>query len=303
MRKIALILFGVLLVILFAGGLFAGNYFCDYALLSKAYDGVSADPAFSADYSAYGAESAEDLYRKAPDGAQLHAIQILQSQKSGKWAVILHGYGSSAVNMLNFSMQYYYNGYNVLLPDLRGHGMSDGKYVTMGWTDRLDMVDWAALIVKEYPDAQIVFHGISMGGATVMMLSGEKLPKNVKCLVEDCGYTSVYDEFADQLKEQFRLPAFPLLDLTSLVSKFKAGFFFREASSIKQLKKNTTPILFIHGTEDTFVPFEMVKRNYAATNAPKQLLTVEGAAHAQSDEVDPGLYWDTVNTFVTQYIK
>ena len=78
-----------------------------------------------------------------------------------------------------------------------------------------------------------------MGGATVMMAAGEDLPDNVKCIVEDCGYSSVWDEFRLQLKNVFGLPTFPLLNAASLMSKTRAGYSFKEASSVKQLQKAT----------------------------------------------------------------
>ena len=82
-------------------------------------------------------------------------------------------------------------GFTVLMPGLRGHGESTGHYIGMGWHNRLDMLRWIDEIVRDDPEAEIVLFGISMGGATVMMTSGEALPPNVKVIVEDCGYTSV----------------------------------------------------------------------------------------------------------------
>ena len=63
------------------------------------------------------------------------------------------------------------------------------------------MLKWMNLLIGRFSaDTQIVLHGISMGGATVMMLAGEELPPNVKCIIEDCGYTSVWDVYAYQMR-------------------------------------------------------------------------------------------------------
>ena len=86
-------------------------------------------------------------------------------------------------------------GWNVLLPDMRTHGESEGKYIGMGWLDRLDVLKWIDLIRERDEQAQIILHGVSMGGATVMMTSGEALPENVRAVIDDCGYTSVWDIF------------------------------------------------------------------------------------------------------------
>ena len=174
----------------------------------------------------------------------------------------------------------------------------------MGWLERPDVLDWIGGIVEQDPDAEIVLHGVSMGGATVMMAAGEDLPENVKCIVEDCGYSSVWDEFRLQLKNVFGLPAFPLLNAASLVCQVRAGYGFREASSVRQLQKASVPMLFIHGDADTFVPFEMLDVVYeACASAEKEKLVVHGAPHGDAADTDPELYWSTVAAFVGKYVS
>ena len=106
-----------------------------------------------------------------------------------------------------------------------------------------------------------------MGAATAMMISGEEsLPSQVKCIIEDCGYTSVHDEFKYQIKELFHLPSFPILNIGSLECRLFAGFSFEEASALEQVKKTKLPILFIHGDSDTYNPTEMVYELYLFQN-------------------------------------
>ena len=189
-------------------------------------------------------------------------------------------------------------GWNALLPDLRGCGDSEGEYIGMGWPDRKDMLQWINWIIARDQGAQIVLHGISMGGATVMMTAGEALPGNVKAVVEDCGYTSVWDIFADELDYLFHLPAFPLLNIASGISTLRAGYSFTEASALKQIAKAQVPVLFIHGSEDNFVHTDMVYPLYDACSAEKQLLVVEGAGHGNSSNHAPDLYFETVFSFL-----
>lgn len=244
-----------------------------------------------------------DEYITSQDGLKLHSYQVKNQSSSNKWVITVHGYTSEGINMSSYAKKYYDNGYNILIPDLRSHGLSEGNYIGMGWDDRLDIISWINYILDENPNAEIVLHGISMGAATVLMTSGEEIPSNVKAIIADCGYTSVWDEFAYQLDDLFSLPEFPILNVSSIVAKIRAGYFLGEASSIEQVKKSKTPILYIHGDQDDFVPYYMMEELYNATNSEKEMLTIEGAEHAKASEVDPETYWTTINNFINKYIK
>ena len=163
------------------------------------------------------AEALKDTFIYAPDGARLHSYYIDAPTPTSKTAVIVHGYTDNAIRMMMIGYLYNHNlGYNILLPDLRYSGLSDGDAFQMGWLDRKDVMQWMDVANEIYGDStQMVVHGISMGGATTMMVSGEELPEYVKCFVDDCGYTSVWQQFSKELKEDFGLPAFPLLYTSS----------------------------------------------------------------------------------------
>lgn len=240
----------------------------------------------------------EDVYIKSDDGLKLHSYEIKNPKKTNDWVIVVHGYTSQGKFMASFASKFYDMGYNVLVPDLRGHGQSEGDYIGMGWHDRLDIIRWINKIIEKDKNANIILHGVSMGAATVMMASGEKLPSNVKGIIEDCGYTSVKDEFAYQLKALFKLPSFPIINVASLVCRIKAGYWFGEGSAIKQVAKSKTPILFIHGDADDFVPYFMLDKLYNAANCTKEKLVVKGAAHAKAAVVNPELYWNTIKKFI-----
>ena len=244
-----------------------------------------------------------DEYLISSDNLKLHSYQIKNKTYSDKWVITVHGYTSEGINMSTYAKHYYDNGYNVLIPDLRGHGLSEGSYIGMGWDDRLDIISWINYILNENSNAEIVLHGVSMGAATVLMTSGEEISPNVKVIVSDCGYTSVWDEFAYQLDTLFSLPEFPILNVSSIVAKIRAGYFLGKASSIDQVKNSKTPILYIHGDQDDFVPYYMMEKLYNATSSEKEMLTIKGAEHAKASEVDPITYWTTVNNFINTYIN
>lgn len=243
----------------------------------------------------------EEVYITSSDNLKLHAF-LLPNTASHKWVIDIHGYTGKATDTLEVVKRFYDEDYSVLYPDCRGHGTSEGHFIGMGWPDRLDMLRWIDFIIERDKEAEIILYGVSMGAATVMMTAGEQLPSNVKAAVEDCGYTSVWDEFEYQLKALFHLPSFPVLYLASFITRLRAGYWFDEASALKQIRKCRIPVFFIHGTADTFVPFWMEKVLYDAAVCEKQLLVVENAGHAGASRILGDEYWQKVFDFTRRYV-
>lgn len=304
-KKITISIFIVLLTLFIGGSSLVGVLFYNLALNAN----YSKDIIY-AEYNDKNLNDAQkwleeksnysDKYIESYDKLQLHSYVV--TQNSNKWAIVVHGYGGSGKLMSDKSKYFYDMGYNVLIPDLRGHGKSEGDYIGMGWKDRLDIISWINFIIKENPNAEIVLHGTSMGAATVLMTSGENLPSNVKAIVADCAYTSAWDEFSYQLETYLKVPSYYILNVTNMVTKLKAGYSLKEASALECVKKATVPILYIHGDKDKFVPYSMMDKLYDATSSPKEKLTIDGGEHANSDLVSPFLYWLTVEDFLNQYV-
>lgn len=249
-------------------------------------------------------ESYEEVSITSDNGLRLLGYFLKAKLPTDKTAILAHGYSAQGTYMGPFAKMYYDLGYNVLLPDDRGHGSSEGNYIGFGWADRKDYLKWIDYIINRVgKDSQIVLHGVSMGGATVLMTSGEKLPTAVKAIVSDCAYTSVYAELAYQLKRLYHLPAFPILNTTSFLTKIRAGYSFEEASALEQVKRSKTPTLFIHGDADKFVPFSMVHELYAACSSEKDLYIVRGAGHGTSFDNDTEGYRSKVGEFTAKYVK
>ncbi len=247
----------------------------------------------------------EEVSIKSKDGLKLNAYEIINPVPTNKWIITLHGYRGNA-EWKNFYAYHFYNeGYNLLIPNARGCGSSEGNYIEMGYADRLDVLQWIQRLVDRDPSCQIVLHGVSMGGATVMMTTGEKLPSNVKAAVEDCGYTSVWEELSYVGHKGSGIPKGLIniaLSSASLISKVKTGNYYSDMSAVKQLKKSTTPTLFIHGEEDSFVPFYMLDQVYNANDRiEKEKLVIPGAAHAYASTIDPDLYYSTIYNFINRY--
>lgn len=238
------------------------------------------------------------------DKIKLVATYVPAAQKTNKTIVVAHGWHENAQIMSRYIEMFHNLGYNVLAPDDRGSGRSGGKYLTFGWLDRLDYVKWIHQIIdKEGSDVEIGLFGVSMGGATVMNVSGEKLPPQVKCVVEDCGFSSVYQEFKSVLTRDYHLPATPILQVGSIIAKPLIGYDFKDASTLKQLKKNKLPIFFIHGDSDSFVPTSMVYQNYDATDAYKEIWVTKDSEHAKSLKNHYDEYQQKVGAFFDKYLK
>ena len=251
------------------------------------------------------ANALKDTFIYAPDHTLLHAFYVAAPVPTSKTAVIIHGYTDNAIRMMMIG--YMYNrslGYNILLPDLRYSGQSEGNYLQMGWLDRTDVMQWMDIANQIYGNnTQMAVHGISMGGATTMMISGEPQPDYVKCFVDDCGYTSVWEQFSKELKEQFGLPQIPLLYTASWLCDLKYGWSFDEASALEQVKKCHLPMLFIHGEKDDYVPTWMVYDLYEAKPVPKELWVVPDADHATSYKLNKKAYTEKVKQFTDKYIR
>lgn len=298
----------ILICILIITGLVTGNFLFNLALNPKTSKALIFNSEFDEAKEKLRIENTKWLNENAKSieienkKINLNAYEVQNKKESKNWVIAVHGYTDSAYFMVNSAKMFLNYGYNVLMPDLRAHGKSDGKYIGMGWLDRLDLMSWIDYLIATYGNIKIILYGISMGAATVMMTSGEKLPSNVRVAIEDCGYTSVWEEFAGKLKTLFHMPTFPALYNANLITKIRAGYSLKKASAIKQIKKTKIPTLFIHGDQDKFVPFYMLDKLYNVANCPKEKLVIKNAGHAEAQWIEPEKYWHTVRKFIKRYI-
>ncbi|MHC1771511.1 MAG: alpha/beta hydrolase [Flexilinea sp.] len=243
-----------------------------------------------------------ELKMKAFDGISLHGYSFLQKKDSNLWLIAIHGYGGMASEMFPIAKEFYEKGYNTLLPECRGSGRSGGESFGMGWLDRNDVLKWTYQIIDKNPDAKIVYYGVSTGAAAVMMAAGEDLPSNVRCVIEDSGYSNLIDLFNHHFQKH-SIPWFPMNFAASLVTKIRAGYSFYDASCVNQVAKSKTPILFIHGGKDREIPLEMVYQLYNSTVSVKDILIIPDAAHAYGMYAEPRLYWDKVSGFINRFVE
>ena len=301
MRKV-LIAISVVIVILIGAGYFVGNYFVNFALKAPPPATANiADPNLKAPPTPN--FPAENWTLTSADGFNLNATYYKPAIESHDWAILIHGYGRDQTFANDYAEEYLKRGWNVLTPDLRGCGTSEGIYLTMGALESQDIVLWAEKIVATDPQAKIILHGVSMGAATAMMTAALN-PPHLAAVVEDCGYTSAYEMFTAQLDKIFGLPEFPIMPIVDIVSKIKVGVAISDAAPLKSVDKISVPILFIHGDADKLVPYEMMSRLFnAATSSRKEQFTVAGAGHADAKRSNPAVYFDTVFKFLSTALR
>ena len=239
-----------------------------------------------------------DTFVMMPTGERHHALYVKTG--SNKTALVLHGWRGCSIDFLFLARLYERElGYNVVLPDFHAHGLSEGQMIQMGWLDRKDMLYWLSVFESD----TMVVHGVSMGGATTMMMSAEEQPEGIKDLrfIDDCGYTSVWDEVSGDQHEQGLLQF--VIPIASWWCGILHGWTFSEASPLNMVKKSYLPMFFIHGDDDAFVPTWMVHPLYEAKPEPKEIWLAPGSQHARSYFDHPEEYTAKVQNFLAKYVR
>lgn len=232
------------------------------------------------------------------DDLRLEGDFLENEDSSGKAVILAHGFRGNSEDMINFVQFYYDQGFDVLIPDARGHGESEGDYIGFGWHDRLDLKQWTQLLIDEENSSDIFLHGVSMGAASVLMTSGEELPAAVKGVIADSAYTSAADILSYQLQSIYNLPAFPLISITSGITELRAGFTFNEASALEQAAKNALSLFIIHGDADELVPTSMAEELYEAAGGDKMFWTVPDAGHVKAYTIATQEYQERLKEFI-----
>ena len=246
--------------------------------------------------------NAQDVYVESFDGLKLHAMWVPAENPKGT-ILFAHGYRSSKLVDFSLAFNLYFNlGMNILVPDQRAHGESEGRIITFGVKESRDMGSWIDFHNENFGDFPIVLSGLSMGASTMLYLADKNLPDNVRGIIADCGFTSPKEILASVFRNVIHLPAAPTLLAAELFARIFGGFSFTQEDTRISLKNSKIPVLMVHGVDDDFVPCEMTKQGYAACTGPKELLLVDGAEHGVSFLVAREEYTKMVCEFLTKYL-
>lgn len=246
----------------------------------------------------------EPIYIKSFDGLLLHA-KLIKGTRPDRLLIFMHGYRSSYYSDFSVSLEFYKSlGFNILLVDQRAHDKSDGRYISYGILEKFDCRNWIDKGIEIFgKDVKIVLGGISMGASTVMMASGLQLPTNVKAIIADCGFTSPYDiVYLTSKKINRYMPKF-MIDMINFFCRVFGGFDLKEDNTATALSSTDIPVMFIHGTNDDFVPCEMTKRNFEVCASEKELLMVPKATHGTAFLYAEERYKERLSAFVKKYVN
>ena len=219
---------------------------------------------------------------QSADELALNAVHYEPAESTGKWVVLVHGYGGNHTTMREFVDNYLAVGYDVLAIDQRAAGESEGEWLTMGAAEAQDVALWTQEIARRVPTSKITLHGVSMGAATVMLAAARSDCANLMAVVEDCGYASAYDLFSQLVPVLTPYPA-TIMPVMDMMSSLMTGHALTEATPLDVIDDVTVPSMFIHGTADTLIAPSNADSLYAASGAEvKTLYNVEGAGHGRS---------------------
>ena len=236
------------------------------------------------------------------DGTKLIG-HLYPADNAKRIIVAMHGWRSNWWRDFAVIYDFWHDsGCTVLFAEQRGQGESEGDHMGFGMIERYDCIEWVKWLCENDQDKlPIYLAGVSMGAATVLMASGLELPDNVHGIMADCGFTTASAVWKHVAEDNLHLSFDIRKRLVDVLCKKRINIGSDEYSTVDAMRENTVPVLFIHGTADTFVPVSMTYENYEACKAEKRLLIVEGAEHGLSYIVDKDAYQKAVLEFFKDF--
>ena len=217
-----------------------------------------------------------------------------------RFVILTHGYTYNRLGSVKYMNLYRKMGYSCIQYDLRGHGANAKCPVTMGLKESKDLlavIDW---VHERYGENIILgLHGESMGSASQTLALREK--PRVDFVVNDCGFAELTEVLRGQLSKRFHLPAF-LVSTASILNKIYYKYSYQEVRPVDALKENQVPICFMHGREDTFIPYQHSELMAETTKGYQEVHLYEDADHALSFEKHPKEYEENLKAFLEKVL-
>lgn len=251
----------------------------------------------SEEFAFFGTLSPQQIRITASDGTVLQAD--LYDGGHARTAVCFHGCNSTPLNCFStLGRRLYADGWNLLLVTQRAHGKSGGKHCGLGILEQQDVLCWADWACARPGTRTVVLAGVSMG-CTSVALCADRLPRKVRALILDCGYTSPCRQLTAECRRR-HLPAWALMPVIRALAALRPGIDLRQ-STLQPLAACRIPVFFVHGTADRTVDVAETEENYRACGAPGELRLVPGAPHAGAFAFGGEALWDALRSFLSRY--
>ncbi len=219
----------------------------------------------------------EDCFFLTRDGTRLHGW-FVRNDTVRTTLLWCHGNAGNISDRIDNLVQLAKLPINIFIFDFRGYGKSEGTPNEAGvYLDALAAYDFL-IQKKQVQSEDVVLFGRSLGGAIAVDLASKR--PCAKLILE-----STFTAAGDMAKKMFGLIPVQLVMKSSFDSLLKIG----------QLQM---PVLFIHGNQDSVVPYELGKKLFDAANEPKEFYTIDGADHNDTYLVGGRAYFKRIELFL-----
>lgn len=234
------------------------------------------------------------------DGLVLKGIYYPGDTGTDVTVICVHGYTSHAEREWAFPGLFYHSlGYNVLIPYQRAHGLSQGKYISFGALEHLDMIRWVQMINERNPRDRIVLHGLSMGGGIVLDLADKEM-QNVRCLIADAPSGSIEDAFAGICGHVFKKDSEKICHYALKRFKKEFGVDASAFDGVKIVSDSRYPILLAAGSEEHLE--EQLESIKAHNPQETEILLLPGCNHGNGMYKQTALFQSVIKEFIAKHI-
>lgn len=238
-----------------------------------------------------------DMQEIRIDSGGLRLRAWLRDGEASRPAVVfVHGVGDVLESFEGSARVLGRRGHAALLIDLRGHGGSEGRYMTLGGLEREDVrAAMAFLESSGRSRSGFILFGVSMGAVAALRAAADR--DDVRAVVAEAPFDSFRETAMHHAELYFKLPRWlPLIPLTVAVAEWRAGFDADDVDAVAAARRLRAPLLAIVDGADPRMPEAVVRRVFDAHPGPKQLWVAGGVGHAGAS-LRPD-YWKTVLAFL-----